>query len=741
MSRLFPTRTKWIRVGHPVKLPSQWVDPEPLPDSRAQGQDQAPPVSHARPEHDLGYTIPERVYTWNYALARLRILHDHSPHPSRDPTRKRKLDLDPKASQYASEILHGAPTPSSITSPTSSLTSASSSLPLDIAQLEQRFNLPWLDIWLNATLHLLQTEPILVPHFLSVTHLQPYPPAAWIDDCLHFLSTHFSKSDMPVPDASFDQFIHVFCALMHRPASTPLLSSSSTIRRLLVRCDQRQTLAIFDSVVRHRVKVHWNTLLHLATSLAHQNHFDQALDALLESATSGADILSPQFESTCSTILRKAVTQSDGLRVSLRIVQNLSELGVNLNIQHCNIAILNAVESGDLQSAFSVYNSLVDNGLRADKYTHAILLKGCKSAIEDSDTLNATIRQAIRDTDVLKSPIVATEILHCLYLHHFQRSPETAFSIVAEAYTQLFDATSLIRMQMLPVDSQDPSQGQRVRPTLAALGIMVVAYLRNGTHRHNSHSARQQYNLYRHIRTLVGRRVQPWLKLVETDYLANAFLMAFTLHPSSLAYAAEIIRDMQTPLPAEPDSPNPLLHTSKAVCKPTVQSWSIFLHGFARHRKMDLAEQVLQYMREKGMKPNQVTWNSLLGGYVGIRDHDGAVQAFKKMQDEGFRGNDVTLRAMTRIRVDAGMLSQGEEVREALTARVANETPASSSSSASSLPLGEADESMVTNDESEGEHVADADNHDGAFWDADQEAMDDYELSQMQQLESASRSD
>lgn len=647
MSARLPQRTKWAQVGYPVRLTKSTENPDK---ANAPGDEHQAHVSDAesaeQPRHELGYTIPETTYRWSRCFARLEAKADAKhPHDT-------KLALDPRAVHFARTILD------------------QEEASLNVAQLEERFTLGWHQIWLHAMISLLETSPGEAPRFLALTCVEPYPPPAWINDCLQFLASHFAKSTTPVPANTIDEFVDVLCSVMDRPGPVPMLLKGSVIRLLLPRCTKDQVLRIFDGIARYRVQVHWNTLLHLSTSLTHHNCFDQALDALLHSVSSNADPRSSQFESTCATILRKASSQPDGLRVSLRIIQNLAEVGVKLNIQHCNIVMLNAVESGDLKSAFDVYHSLVDHGLVADKYTHAILLKGCKSAIEDSETLNATIRQAIRDTEVLKSPIVATEILHCLYMHHFRRNPESAFSTVAEAYSQLFDATSLIRIHILPADCQDPTEAHRPRPTLAALGIMVSAYLRDHTNSRNTHSARQQYDFYKRMRTLVQRNVQPWAELAQTDHVANAFLMAFTSHPSTLAHAAEVIRDMQAPLPA---TTQPTPQVERHICKPTVQSWSIFLNGFTKHQKMDLAEQVMNYMRGKGMQPNQVTWNSLISGYARVRNHDAAVEAFRQMQDEGFRGNEVTFKSLRNVSVDVGMLNQGEEVREALRARIQKE--------------------------------------------------------------------
>ncbi|KAL1302134.1 hypothetical protein AAFC00_002568 [Neodothiora populina] len=626
-----PIPPKYVQVGRPVRLRKE-----------SGSQDHA---------YEFGYRIHEPFLKWNLEFARLNnsaLGKSTFRHPSSSASRA-------KDAEYVRCILEWEPDGP------------------DVEQIEVRFGLSWYNVCLHALFYLMRNSPHLVPAFLLRTHRQPHLPAAWLNDCFQFMATHYATSKHAPSQSAVDELVQVMCAVMDRPGPQPMILNGSVIRLLLPYCSSEQILSIFQTIVRHRVQVHYNTLLHLASYLARQDSLEQALDALLLAANAGADLNSPAFESTCTTILRRASVQPDGLRLSLRIIQNLADLGVKLNVQHCNVVMLNAVESGDLKSAFNVFHSLVDSGLQGDKYTHAILLKGCKQSIQDSETLNAIIRQAIADINIMENPVVAIEVLHCLYLHHFDRSPDTAFATVAEAFTQLFDPTPLSRIRILPSSDRNPPSTGLLQPPVQALGIMISAYLRD----HSAHrlgaaaTLYKQHALYKHIRYLAERGVEPWVQFTQADFLSNAFLVAFTAHPSGLSYAAEVVQDMQTSLPSLRDN-NDSHDTSNSDSTerltkrqpPTIQSWSILLHGFAKHKKIDLAEQTLNMMRAEGMSPNQVTWNSLVGGYVGIRDHDGALDAFKRMRDEGFRGSDVTWTALRKVDVDAGLLLEDDLVAD-----------------------------------------------------------------------------
>ncbi|KAI5195766.1 hypothetical protein E4T39_08083 [Aureobasidium subglaciale] len=592
-------RTKWSSLGRPVRRKSRQQDGE------KEGKE------------DLVFSADGNTLYWNHHFAKLNARHD--TRLTNDYTPRTNPNLNFRSKKWATQMLNAKQFK-------------------DQEELAKLLGEQWRRKWMHALLWTLANSVDDAIHLLEITHVAPYMPAAYIADSLSYIVGHFHKNALS--DDTRKHLVRVVCTVMERPGTSPLQITGNTFRKFLQYCSEEEVLELFSTLAVSGTLIHWNTRLHFSTYLARHDRFDQALDSLLDAVSDGADVKSRQFESCCATILRKAAKQPDGLRVSLRLVQNLSDIGVQLNVQLCNIVMLNAVEADDLKTAFSIYNSLVDNNLRADRYTHAILLKGCKTTIEDSDTLNTTIRQAIANVEVRHLHVVATEIIHCLSLHHFRVDPENAFSTISEAYTQLFDASNLINLGVLSKTHENTSMG-RMKPTLSVLGIMTGAYLRHSI-QSNSNNLRHIYDMYRRWHNLAEHCVNPYVALAKNDHVPNSFLLAFVQEPAGLPYAAEVIRDMQTSLPK--DLPR---------AKPTVRSWSIFLHGFAKHGKMELAEQVLTYMRQREITPNEVTWNSLLGGYVKLGRSEEAVQTFVRMRDEGFEADEVTQRHFGRIKLDS----------------------------------------------------------------------------------------
>jgi pentatricopeptide repeat protein len=604
------TRTKYTSLGRPVR---RKVRGAPADDKT----------------EELVFSADGHTLYWQHHFAKLNARYDiNLSHPF---TPKPSPNLNFHSQKWAAQIL-GAK---------------------EFKSQEELANLlgnQWRRKWIHALLWTLANRVDDALRLLEITHISPYMPAAYVADALGYLVRHYFKTVLP--DDVRERLIGVTCTLMDRPGTSPLQLTGSTFRKFMLHCTEQQVMKLSETIAVSGTPMHWNTHLHFATYFARHNRFDDALDTLLDAVSEGADVSSKQFESCCATLLRQAAGQLDGLRVSLRLVQNLSDIGVKLNVQLCNIVMLNAVEAGDLKTAFSIYHSLIDNNLVADEYTHAILLKGCKTVIEDSETLNTTIRQAIADVGSRNLHVVATEIIHCLYLHHFQIDPENAFTTVSEAYMQLFDSTDLINLGILSQNYANKTLN-RQKPTFPVMGIMIGAHLRHITYS-QSRNMGHVYDLYRRWRTLAEQNISPFVFLAQHDYVSNAFLLAFSSDLSGLPYAAEVIRDMQTPFSSHP----------RPQKKPTVRSWSIFLHAFAKHGKMDLAEQVLNFMTERKQIPNNVTWNSLLGGYARAGKADKAVETFVRMRDGGFEADEVTKRHFGKIKLDGVARSAWRDVRE-----------------------------------------------------------------------------
>ena len=483
--------------------------------------------------------------------------------------------------------------------------------------------------------------------FLLATNAQRDVEAHVFEDSLLQLARIFkhTKDVGPIRDLT-----NAFCHMVEERPDRSLNLHNEFIRLLQTHSDDHQKERLFNVLRTHEVKLDPYSWLHFTAYFANTNQFDAALEALLLARASGARLDGYAFRSCCTTILRKSSEQPDSLRVCLRLVSTLVDIGVTFNLPICNVIMLNAVEAGDLRTAFSVYHSLMERGLKPDDITFLVLLKGCRMNIDDAQLLDEIIRDAIGHLNIRSSPKVATAILQCLALHHSKHNPAAALNTLTEAYVQLFDVEPLKDLG-LPisdaVESRIPAGVTTMPPTRHALTFMIGASIQQhlltavtpGAH------TRQILDIYARWRAHVenpNNNANPILaSLATTDHVPNLFLAAFIQNSKTLLLAARVVRDLQRPLP-------PTAITTQT--KPSVQTWSLFLQGFTRHNQMKLAEQVLTYVRKEGLEPDMGTYNPLVKGYANAQDADGVVEVLRRAEAEGLVWDVWTYKGLRRLR-------------------------------------------------------------------------------------------
>lgn len=503
--------------------------------------------------------------------------------------------------------------------------------------------------WRSVALWLLCHEANIAVDFLLATHTLPYVSREYVQGCLELLWRHYMHSRSPPIDhvqqqKQISKFIDAVTVLVEREDGEQFSFDDDFFKFLVTHADENQMQQLWQRFKKGRFSNTGATICHFAERFAEGGQLDESLNALLDAQKAGVSLDSPRFLTACAILLRGSMkySESGGLRFCLRAVETLVSIGLRLERHLCNIIMLNAVEAGDLDTAMAVHRSAIEQNLVPNKYTYAVLLKACQLDIRDGDRLRQIINDAIASGAVRGNVVLSGLILHCLALHHVQNNYHTAYSRVLEAYLQLCDPKPLERLGMpMPSDanvSTCPDQ-RRVPLTPHLLSILLTVFFFPKYTR-----VSQSLRLYQKWRELVEAGDPDLAPTAASPHVATAFLHQFCRRKHSLIYATRLIRDMQRALP-------PSAGVEQAP--PDVYTWSVFLDGFARNGEPRLAEQVLGYMRRKGIEPNVVTWTSLIGGAASNRDVGGMLDAVRKMDASGTAFNDRTYKAV-------GMLKERE---------------------------------------------------------------------------------
>lgn len=522
--------------------------------------------------------------------------------------------------------------------------------------------------WPTIMLWLLHNKPEYAAKFLLASYVEPYPPFYMVADSLEYLASYYFQSTEKNSLVEAEYFRAMFYVLLDSCAAARSSISQKTMFLLATRSNTDQAVYLHEALQKAGICLHHETLLHFAYVHAKAGDFQKALDALEAAVVARADPLSDSFLATCNKTLHCSVLHPDGYHATSYIVSRFIELGAEMNQRLYNVLIVNALAANDLPTALRVFSLLEENQVEVGSVTYSILLNGYKHMKEGVADFEATVvRKAHECVLRTQDPWLATEILHCTYLHHLKsdgRNHIAIFNSTLAAYTRYFQIWPL---RILKIDAtQGSGKKDFLPPPPAAINIILTAYL-NAYPERAPFTFKQFSAYFEHAvnseSNAENRYFRRMRKLLMHDYTYNIFLMASSQDSKNLQSCTSLVQQMGKALP-----PNFLpydYHTGQPLeaAQPTARTWSILLHAFARHGQTAAAERVMELMRKRDLVPTEVTWNSLIKGYAIMQDIPGAVDALTRMERSGFDADAYTTSTLKKITDGEGLVAAWKETR------------------------------------------------------------------------------
>lgn len=367
-------------------------------------------------------------------------------------------------------------------------------------------------------------------------------PRYMVEDMVKFLIDAAMDSDVP---ASHAHSIAIFIAELSRKRSGQQVLTSGTYQdRILSKLEidrLADVLRLWDGAA---IVTDGNARVHVIERLAQAGLVEDAAHhwhILLAGSARFVEMVT--IQSVCVTILR-AVRSARATEVNtLDIVTAMVEAGVPLNVQICTVVMHGAVEIRDVTTAFEVFDMLKRSNLRPTEHIYGMLAKACKADLARPELLARLIREAIEDKVLLVSPIVATDVLHCIYKQHSKDGRNDVFELVMGAFVSMFDASPLIKLG-LASDQFSGMSNERMQPSLIDLRNVIHAFLFEQNGPENA-TISHKWLLYQRLRRLAQTAEEPFTNIFQEDYLSNAFVAFFCRDSSSMRYALEVTNDMR----------------------------------------------------------------------------------------------------------------------------------------------------------------------------------------------------
>jgi pentatricopeptide repeat protein len=525
---------------------------------------------------------------------------------------------------------------------------------------------PRIAVWRTMIFWLLHHRPQSVAQVLEATYTHPHPPFYMVADALEHLASYYLQDSDKFTPVAAESFRTALYHLLRECVEARTYISQKTIFLVLTRSTLQGTHFFYNLLTNLNVHVSSDSLLQFAYFFGMQGDFERALDALADAIQAGANPSSDAVLSLCNKILRWSVVNPDGYHASAYIVSRLLEVGVHMNLPLHNVLMANAVEADDVKMALRVFDLLEENGVEPNAYTYCTLLKGCKQSSDHALTSNI-LKKASEVALATQNARIATDILHVVHLQRLKQGEselgatanEPDFSAIygtlLRVYLRYFDARILLELRVISRSLLHHHMNElnltpsRMKPTPAAVNIMLTAYLRLSR-------ANVEGSFKRFTKALLGGGTditrdlaEDITKLAMTDYTYNVYLWAFSRKKEYLQHCTALVHLMGQGLPPVLLPRDPLTDRPIPPAKPTAQTFSILLEAFARHGQTAAAMKVLNLMRQRGLKPTEVTWNTLVKGYAAARDVEGMAGALRGLEKDGFKVNDAVVAAFRKV--------------------------------------------------------------------------------------------
>ena len=407
------------------------------------------------------------------------------------------------------------------------------------------------------------------------------------------------------------------------------------IYTILKQSDDSRVLSLYFLLAVNKTSLHVHTMLHLLERFVDMGRLKLAMTLLRTIASTGFDLSYGQIQMACIKLLRANVGSQSEYNVRSNILMQILEIGVSPNIRMFNTILLNMGESDDFTQAWHLYRAVKGNALMPDPDTYCVLLKGAELSGKVSN-LEMVVHEIQTNGNMLKDLRLLSDMLNAVSL----LSPGHEFEAMLDVYRQYCDLTPLQTLSLCGEETRAPPNAScsEVLPTKYILSRMILAYIRRNQ---GSLNLLHNYNQYYQCVKESHPSIAP---LAETDYVANAFLLAFGNSPSTLRHCTIVVKHM-----LELSSRKDAIPGSVIYAAPTVQTWSILVDNYFRNKQRHAGEQVLAMMRQRGMKPNQVTWNSVIKGYAILQDVRATMDAVKGMRAAGFETDSYTVNALGKL--------------------------------------------------------------------------------------------
>lgn len=581
------------------------------------------------------------------------------------------------------------------------------------------------ECWENSICSVLRFERYRAHQVLDAT-LNPLPPGYAIHDVLETIARHISLSRFKSTRERVlmaEELLDILTKVIEDlpPQYVPL--RQTTIGRFASKLPADQARELYATLHRNGIKLHYNTQLQFARTLAKETtHKDAAFEILKIVAANGLALDSPKFTSVLTSLLHckanhevseNSTTATTTTRASKfnpkEALEYFVERGVSPNVISFTAFLDSLCQDGQVDEATRLSLLFAESGVELDNKAWATVFRGAKYSLRVDNVVKAL--DVAKASNAPYQEVLNNALHSILYFasadmkdHRLRaRNAPKIFPSMLRIYAKKFDLRPLqlwlpdiLPLMLDPatgeettIDTMAPDAnqetdksifgvidhffalvpGERLQPSMGTIAIMLRAYIRD---LREPYELMAYYTFFKSCLESGGGQVPHAQKLLKSQgsLIHDAIILSMVQIPGLSRPALQVFGDMlKDQIRQSKQKSEKLEGGSSSTAKvasihpePSVFTFSILIHGLFKRGEKLMAEQVLQVMREHDIEPNIITWNTLIRGYASTQSMDQTVSTLQDMEAAGHSPDSFTFKAFGKLKRQEEALKKMEGI-------------------------------------------------------------------------------
>lgn len=574
------------------------------------------------------------------------------------------------------------------------------------------------DRWANVMMSAMQFYPHRVCEALEATFEEGITPYYAVADVISFLvrwanpgKTGLWKADPRIQrwgkerEMARKALPHLLIYLLENSTPTSQRFRQWTLYRIINLADAETAGRLSQALLNHRHPLHPYTRFQIADRLARDVRLKyMALEHLEAMVTEGKTDVNSRFSQALATAIMSFPNPDKGNQLMAQMRAEISErilgLGLTPNLYHYTVMIRGLCENNDFETAWKIYEMLLDHKHAPDKYLYSTLLNGAKltGKLGLVHRVVASLPHTMFDSRVIRNDLLSAILTSAIIEARAKgiKPPRIipAFPPMVAVYAKFYKLEKLQRL--IPIDlneivatSERFTEVRRVNwrfmreweqmimpmlprtadklfdPTPDTLAIMVLGFLKSIETKY------QIMGFYTHFQMLLSQGDQVACELCRNNGSAiHDFVLKAALEwEGMLRVSLDILSDMLR---------------GKESRERFREGWKDYVREgeggkmdwpCSLARKINLGKVVAaasgggQEVFNLNPSPSVYSWSIILNGAMYHRQIEQGVRIMKLMREHGVEPNEVTwnslIRGFARLQRTAATVTAMKRMEEA----------------------------------------------------------------------------